>query len=150
MGQLRQPGPVIETVRAERIDALRSAFPNYPLTELHAHALLAAEAAEAAGAQGKYWEMHAILFEHQKHLTLEGARDCAEQIGLDTARFMTELESGTYTKQVLADFARRVRSGVNGTPTLFINGERHDALWFLHTVEAAASGKNAIDRDVRR
>ncbi|HEY1951178.1 MAG TPA: DsbA family protein [Gemmatimonadaceae bacterium] len=108
---------------------LRFVFRNFPLAEAHPHARLAAQAAEAAGAQGKFWEMHDTLFEHQDALEPEDILGYARELGLDVARFTQELESGSHTKKVRDDFRSGVRSGVNGTPTFFVNGARYEGSW---------------------
>jgi protein-disulfide isomerase len=105
---------------------LRFVFRHMPLTEMHSHAELAAEAAEAAAAQGKFWEMHGALYQHQSIL----ARDCifslARQMQLDLERFEDDLLLHRYRNHVRCDCMGGVRSGVTGTPTFFINGERYD------------------------
>jgi protein-disulfide isomerase len=121
--------PVVKRARQALGDELRFVFRNFPLAEAHPHARLAAEAAEAAGAQEKFWEMHDTLFEHQDALETEDLASYAEAVGLDLARFARELEDGTYAKRVRDDFRSGVKSGVNGTPTFFINGVRYDGSW---------------------
>jgi protein-disulfide isomerase len=117
-----------ELKRLERAagDRLRFVFRHFPLTQAHPHARLAAEAAEAAGAQGKFWEMHDTLFTHQRALELSDLLAYADDLGLDTARFARDLEQHRFSPKVRRDFMEGVRSGVNGTPTAFINGERWD------------------------
>jgi protein-disulfide isomerase len=102
------------------------AYRHFPLTQIHPHAQQAAEAAEAAGAQGRFWEMHDLLFAHQDHLALRDLVEYANALGLDIDRFASELESGAHTARVREDFLSGVRSGVNGTPTFFVNGIRHN------------------------
>ena len=104
-------------------------YRHFPLAEIHPHATLAAEAAEAAAAQGKFWEMHDALFENQDALEQEDVLGYAESLDLDLTRFAQELASDAYAKKVRDDFRGGVRSGVNGTPTFFINGERFDGNW---------------------
>ena len=116
----------MEDVRAELGAALLWVFRNFPLTEIHPHALQAAEAAEAAGALGRFWEMHAMLFEHQKALESEDLHGYAVEIGLDADAFAAELAGGDHLYRVQADFDGGARSGVRGTPTFFTNGLRHD------------------------
>ena len=135
--------PVVKRARQALGDELRFVFRNFPLAEAHPHARLAAEAGEAAGAQGKFWEMHDTLFEHQDALETEDLVSYAEALGLDVARFARELEDGTYTKRVRDDFRSGVKGGVNGTPTFFINGIRYDGSWaneiaFIAALRAAA------------
>src|SRR2546428_5301151 len=96
---------------------LRFVYRNFPLRESHPHAERAAEAAEAAGAQGKFWQMHDLLFENQDALEDEDLLAYASALGLDLRRFALELENGVHTAKVRADFLSGVRSGVNGTPT---------------------------------
>jgi protein-disulfide isomerase len=102
------------------------AYRHFPLTQIHPYAQQAAEAAEAAAAQGRFWEMHDLLFTHQDRLALRDLVEHAEALGLDLERFTSELESGAHTGRVREDFLSGVRSGVNGTPTFFVNGIRHN------------------------
>ena len=96
---------------------------------MHPHAQQAAEAAEAAAAQGQFWEMHDMLYEHQNALELDDLQEYAEQLGLDGEYLVQELEQGAFTERVQEDLLSGARSGVNGTPTFFINGERYDEQW---------------------
>jgi protein-disulfide isomerase len=121
--------PVVKAVQRELGIRLRFVFRNFPLAEAHAHARKAAQAGEAAAAQGKFWEMHDMLFEHQHALEDEDLIGYARALGLDAERVARELEAGTYAKRVRDDFRSGVRSGVNGTPTFFINEERYDGSW---------------------
>jgi protein-disulfide isomerase len=121
--------PIVKRAQRELRSQLRFVFRNFPLAEAHPHARLAAQAAEAAGAQGKFWEMHDTLFENQDALELEDLVGYAESIGLDAVRFARDLEAGTFEKRVRDDFRSGVKSGVNGTPTFFINGARYDGSW---------------------
>jgi protein-disulfide isomerase len=101
-------------------------FRHFPLTTVHPHAELAAEAAEAAGAQGKFWEMHYALFEHQHALDPDDLVRYAAALGLDLSQFNSELARHVHAPRVREDFMSGVRSGVNGTPSFFINGMRYD------------------------
>lgn len=118
-------------------DMMRFAFRNFPLTSIHPRAESAAEAAEAAGAQGKFWEMHDCLFEHQEALDEIYLVEYAEMVGLDVGRFANELSAGRYADRVREDFLSGVRSGVTGTPTFFINGVRYDGSYDLDSWLAA-------------
>jgi protein-disulfide isomerase len=129
--------PIVEEVVKQMGNHLRFAFRHFPLQQVHPHALAAAVAAEAAGAQGKYWAMHSMLFEHQDALELEDLVGYAQEVGLDVARFTEDLRAGAYVDKVEEDFREGVRSGVNGTPTFFINGQRYDDSWDLDTLLAA-------------
>ena len=129
--------PIVKDVQRRLGKQLRFVFRNFPITNLHPHAEHAAEAAEAAGAQKHFWEMHDALFEHQNALDDRHLSSYAAAIGLDVPRFDRELSSHTHTKRVREDFSSGVRSGVNGTPTFFINGVRHDQSWALDSLMAA-------------
>lgn len=141
--------PVVKSAQRALGDDLRFVFRNFPLAEAHPHARVAAQAAEAAGAQGKFWEMHDTLFEHQDALEPEDLVGYAKALGIDTERFASELETEGYEKRVREDFRSGVRSGVNGTPTFFVNGSRYDGSWanaeqFIEALREAAI--NATDR----
>ncbi len=132
--------PIIEELlrRLRREDnGIRFVFRDFPLAQSHPHAQAAAEAAEAAAAQGKFWEMHAKLFQNQNALTQKDLHDYAEQIGLDTQRFDREMSRRVYANKVQDDFLSGVRSGVNGTPTFFINGQRYDGPYDVDSLQAA-------------
>jgi len=107
------------------------------LTQSHPHAQHAAEAAEAAGAQGKFWQMHDSLFEHQRALDDAHLVQYAIALHLEKERFEREMTAHVHSHRVHEDFLSGVRSGVNGTPTFFINGVRHDASYALETLLAA-------------
>jgi protein-disulfide isomerase len=118
--------PIIKAIQKRLGNRLCFAFRNFPLANSHPHAQHAAEAAEAAGAQGKFWEMHDLLFENQEALDDEDIVQYATALGLDANRLITEVLAGTHTARVREDFRSGARGGVNGTPTLFINGERYE------------------------
>jgi len=118
--------PIIKAVQERLGDGLCFAYRNFPLTNLHACAEHAAEAAEAAGAQGHFWEMHDLLFENQNALGDEYLAQYATALGLDARRLLEEVMTGAHTRRVREDFRSGARGGVNGTPTLFINGVRYE------------------------
>ena len=119
--------PEVKTVQKELGSKLRFVFRNFPLTNAHEFAMQAAETAEAANAQGKFWEMHDFLYEHQKTLgDPQVALDYARRLGLDIQKFQRDLSQRTFLPRIKADFEGGVRSGVNGTPTFYVNGIRHD------------------------
>jgi protein-disulfide isomerase len=124
--------PIVEQLRQRFGNDIRFVFRNFPLEQAHPHAEHAAEAAEAASAEGKFWEMHHVLFEHQEMLDDPALEEYASVLGLDRKRFARELAASKYADRVQEDFHTGVRSGVNGTPTFFINGVRYDGQW-LHT-----------------
>lgn len=121
--------PAVKAIQEQLGDKLRFVFRNFPLNQLHAHAELAAETAEAAAAQGKFWEMHGTLFEHQRALELEHLVGYATQLGLDAKRIVHDLERRVHRARVEEDFLSGAHSGVHGTPTFFINGVRFDGDW---------------------
>jgi protein-disulfide isomerase len=118
--------PLVKQLEKHFGKRLRFVYRNFPLTQIHANAHAAAEAAEFAGTKGKFWEMHDLLFENQSRLGEELFAELAEKLGLDAAELQDALANKTYEKHVRADFSGGVRSGVNGTPTFFINGDRYN------------------------
>ena len=118
-----------------------------PLTDVHPQAQLAAEAAEAAAAQGKFWEMHDLLLAHQDRLRIMDLIRYAEQLGLDQERFHDDLMGHVHQERVAQDVESADLSGVSGTPTFFINGRRHYGAYDLPTLNAAvrtARARSAI------
>jgi protein-disulfide isomerase len=126
--------PIVKEVERTLGDQLTSVFRNFPLDQIHPHAFEAALAAESAAAQGRFWEMHDRLFENQRRLRSKDLLGHAEALGLDVERFATELEQHAFEERVRSDFLSGVRSGVNGTPTFFINGRRHNGPYDLKTL----------------
>jgi NhaA family Na+:H+ antiporter len=114
-------------------DRVRYVYRHLPITSVHPQAQLAAEAAEAAAAQGKFWEMHDMLYEHDE-LDEEHLLAYAEEISLDMSQFRADLNNHVYAERVQQDFAGGIRSGVNGTPTFFLNDERYDGAWDLESL----------------
>jgi protein-disulfide isomerase len=129
--------PIVKEVQSRLGDRLRFVFRNFPITTSHPNAEHAAEAAEAAGAQGRFWEMHDHLFENQKRLRDKDLHRYAEELGLDVTRFDQEMADHVYADRVHEDFMGGVRSGVNGTPTFYINGARHDGSYQVDDLVAA-------------
>ena len=121
--------PIIKAVQKRLGASLRFVFRNFPLNQAHPYAELAAESAEAASAQGKFWEMHDALYEHQTELGQPLIETLVKRLKLDSKRFAADLESRKFQAHVKHDFMGGVRSGVNGTPGFFINGERYDDSW---------------------
>ena len=119
---------------------LRFAFRHFPIVTAHPHAQQAAEAAEAAGAQDQFWEMYYTLFEHQDALEDSDLIEYASALGLDVDQFTRELAEHVHADKVRADFVSGVRSGVNGTPTFFINGYRHNGAFDFDTLLQAITG----------
>jgi protein-disulfide isomerase len=129
--------PIIKEVQARMGERLRFVFRNFPIATSHPHAEQAAEAAEAAASQGRFWEMHDLLYENQRRLRDQDLRGYAEQLGLDVELFDKELAEHVHAERVHEDFMSGVRSGVNGTPTFYINGARHDDSYEIQTLLAA-------------
>jgi protein-disulfide isomerase len=133
--------PIVKAVRARMGKRLRFVFRNFPLTEIHSHAEHAAEAAEAVAVRAgdkAFWTMHDLIFDHQD----EGLSDplltrLAAKAGADAEEVLADVRAGTYRGRVRDDFMSGVRSGVNGTPTFFINGVRFDGSWDFENLLAA-------------
>jgi protein-disulfide isomerase len=117
--------PVVKRLRATLGDRLRFVFRNFPLNNVHAHAGIAAQAAEAAAAQGKFWPMHDLLYAHQATLAEHSMDEFALRAGLEIYKFNADLASSRFAQRVRDDFEGGQRSGVTGTPTFFINGARY-------------------------
>jgi protein-disulfide isomerase len=126
--------PIIQEVQARMGTRLRFVFRNFPITTSHPHAEQAAEAAEAAATQGKFWQMHDLLYENQRRLRDQDLRAYAETLRLDVERFDKELAEHVHAERIHEDFLSGVRSGVNGTPTFYINGARHDGSYELESL----------------
>ncbi|HEX4793921.1 MAG TPA: DsbA family protein [Humisphaera sp.] len=130
--------PIIAEVRRTLGDRLRFVFRHYPQSSIHPHASVAAEAAEAAGEQGKFWEMHEALFNHQKELAEIDLSHLALTLGLEIYRFETSRTREQHRRSIKADQESGERSGVHGTPTLFINGTRYEGLVNAEAIIQAA------------
>jgi protein-disulfide isomerase len=135
--------PIVKRIQKRFGKRLRFVFRNFPLKELHPHAESAAESAEFAAVHEKFWEMHDLLFENQERLGGSLYLELAQQLKLPSKDLRAALENREFMARVRADFTSGVRSGVNGTPTFFINGRRHDAPFnyedLLAAIEAALS-----------
>jgi protein-disulfide isomerase len=118
--------PIVKRVQKHFGKRLRFVFRNFPLNEIHPNAESAAETAEFAAAKGRFWEMHDAIFENQGMLSIVFLLDLAKSLGLSPANLQSALESHEFAPRVRDDFLGGARSGVNGTPTFFINGQRHD------------------------
>ncbi len=129
--------PIVEQVQRELGDGLRFVFRNFPLTEVHPHAEQAAEIAEAAGKHNKFWEMHDMLYAHQEALDDQHLAEYATLLGVPAPEVKRALVQHAYRDRVREDFMSGVRSGVNGTPTFFINGVRHDGSYDRDVLLAA-------------
>jgi protein-disulfide isomerase len=137
--------PVVKALEERLADLLAVVFRHFPLTTVHPFAQLAAEASEAAGAQGKFWRMHDILFENQDALSPDDILIYAEEVPLHMEAFSRDLAEHRHVAKIRADFTGGVRSGVSGTPSFFVNGIKHegpfDAASLLMSIEQAAAEK---------
>jgi protein-disulfide isomerase len=129
--------PIIKAVQKAMGKKLKFVFRNFPLAEAHPNAVHAAIAAEAASGQGKFWEMHDIIFENQGRLGDSHLAAYASKIGLNAKQFEQDFSKEIYRNKVEADFESGVRSGVNGTPSFFINGEKYNESWEADDLLAA-------------
>ena len=118
----RRAYPLVKRLLKERGEALHFVFRNFPLRKIHPHAYMSAIAAEAAGKQGKFWEMHDLIFENQNKLSKDYLLSLADDMGLDLAQFAIDSKSEQILSKIERDFDSGIRSGVNGTPTFFLNG----------------------------
>ena len=105
---------------------IKRVFRHFPITQVHEYSFVAAMSAEAAGLQGKFWEMHELLFENQFLLGPDSFEEFALELKLDLQEFRDSLLSKTLANRIKQDFMSGVRSGVNGTPCLFLNGEKYE------------------------
>jgi len=121
--------PIIKDIQKRMGQKLKFVFRNFPLTEIHPDAFNAALAAEAAGQQNKFWEMHDIIFEHQRHLDTENILVYAKRIGLNMAEFSKDIQKDIFVTKVENDIESGIRSGVNGTPSFFVNGSKYNGDW---------------------
>jgi protein-disulfide isomerase len=132
--------PIVDQVRQALGEGLCFVYRNFPLTQMHPHAEHAAEIAEAAGEHGKYWEMHDMLYANQQKLDDHHLAEYVSLLLLPTSEVKRALAQHAYLERVREDFLSGVRSGVNGTPTFFINGLRHDGSYDFETLTAAIEG----------
>jgi protein-disulfide isomerase len=122
----KQAAPAVKLLLNRFEPKVRLVFRHFPLEEVHPHAVLAAEAAECAGAQNKFWQMHDLLFEHQPHLKLNDLRSYAERLALDLERFDSEMRDHLYLQRIREHQASARASGARSTPTFFVNGRLQD------------------------
>jgi protein-disulfide isomerase len=136
---------VVKQVRKRLGDRMGFVFRNFPLVEIHPHALRAAEAAEAAAAQSSrlFWKMHAYLFAHQQALEDADLHEYAAQLGLELERFDGAMAEHAHAARIREDVSSGLASGVGGTPTFFINGMRHNGSWKIEALLPAYFGEIA-------
>jgi protein-disulfide isomerase len=121
--------PLVKVIQEKLGDDLKFIFRNFPLKKIHPHAFSASVATEAAARQGKFWEMHDLVFENQKSLDAETLFSLAASIGLDLGQFKEDIQQQELADKVERDFSSGLRSGVNRTPTFFINGVKFEGDW---------------------
>jgi len=138
-----QAYPIVKAVQKHFGKDLAFVFRNFPLTQIHPNAEAAAEAAEFAAAHEKFWQMHDAIYEHQQELGVPLLLQLAKSLGLSSKDLEKALETGQFADKVKQDFMGGVRSGVNGTPTFFINGKRHDGAFdfdsLVESIEAVVT-----------
>jgi protein-disulfide isomerase len=132
--------PIVQRVRKHFGNQLRFVFRNFPLTQIHPNAEMAAEAAEFAATKGKFWEMHDAIFENQNRLGEPLLTQLSGKLGLMASELTDAVETHEFLPRVKDDFMGGVRSGVNGTPTFFLNGERYEGSWEYGDLVAAIQG----------
>jgi protein-disulfide isomerase len=137
----KQAKPAVEIVLNRYPEQVRFVYRHFPLTDVHPHALAAAEVAECAGAQGKFWEMHETLFAHQTHLDRKHLLRYADELELDMARVAADLDDEIYRQRVLEHLASGERSGVRGTPGFFVNGRIVDVSFGLQALLKAVEAE---------
>jgi protein-disulfide isomerase len=126
--------PIVKEIMSQFADKIYFVFRNFPLNDIHPHAQVAAEAAEAAAAQDKFWDMHDYLFEHQKALDYTNLLEYAQKVGLNIERFKKDISRHAYASLIEQSLKGGINSGVEGTPTFFINGVRYENSWDLDTL----------------
>jgi protein-disulfide isomerase len=137
---------VVKAVQERLHDDVCFVFRQFPLSDMHPHAEKAAEAAEAAGEQGKFWEMHDILYENQESLEEGDILEYAGGIGLDVSRFLAVLREGEPARRVREDFISGIQSGVGGTPSFFINGVLYEGAYEVDSLLGALKERRADAR----
>jgi protein-disulfide isomerase len=136
--------PIVKAIQKRLGERLCFAFRNFPLTHAHPHAEHAAEAAESAAAQGRFWEMHDLIFENQSALEDEDLAEYASTLGLNSERLLSEVQAGTHVDRIRADYQAGASSGVNGTPTFFINGVLYEEEPEVQGMVAALTGRSSV------
>jgi len=133
----KQAAPAVKLLLDRFAERVRFAFRQFPLAEVHPHAMAAAEASECVGAQGRFWPMHDLLFENQLHLTEQHLRKYAERLRVDLARYTAEMDDHVYLQRVREHQQSGRDSGVRGTPTFFVNGKVQDVSFGMQSLFSA-------------
>ena len=130
----KQAAPAVRMLLERFAGKVRLAFRHFPLEQAHPHALAAAEAAECAAGQGKFWEMHDLLFANQDHLKPQHLKSYAERLQLDMARYTAEMDDSVYLQRIREHMDGARRSGVRGTPGFFVNGRIQDVSFGIRSL----------------
>ena len=141
----KQAAPVVKLLLRHFADRIRFSYRHFPLEEVHPHALAAAEAAESAGSQGKFWAMHDLLFDNQQHLKLNQLYSYAEHLQLDLARYTADMDDGVYVRRIRDHIESGRASGVRATPTFFVNDSIIDVSFGLQRLYDAIGGTAGIE-----
>jgi protein-disulfide isomerase len=143
----KQAAPAVKLVLERFGGRVRFVFRHFPVESAHPHAMHAAQAAEAAGGQRKFWQMHDLLFENQRHLEMTHLRSYAQRLELDMPRFIAEMDDEIYLQRVREHMRSGAQSHVRGTPTFYINGVIQDVSFGMHSLmEGVEAAVKRIDR----
>jgi protein-disulfide isomerase len=143
----KQAAPAVKLVLERFGGRVRFVFRHFPVESAHPHAMHAAQAAEAAGGQSKFWQMHDLLFENQRHLEMTNLRSYAQRLELDMPRFIAEMDDEIYLQRVREHMRSGAQSHVRGTPTFYINGVIQDVSFGMHSLmEGVEAAVRRIDR----
>jgi protein-disulfide isomerase len=137
----KQAQPAVKLLLERFAGRVRFVFRHFPLEDVHPHALNAALAAECAAGQGRFWDMHDLLFENQQHLQLKELHAYAARLGLDMARYTAEMDDQVYLQRIREQVQGGLASGVRGTPTFFVNGRIEDVSFGLRTLFDAVEAR---------
>ena len=146
----KQAAPAVKLLLERFAGRIRFVYRHFPLKEVHPHAVQAAEAAESAGAQGKFWQMHDLLFDNQSHLKADHLRGYAERLQLDMARYAADMKDHVYLQRIREHEQSGSESGVRSTPTFFVNRNIHDVSFGLTRLFEAVEDQLGPSRLPRR
>ncbi len=136
-----QAYPIVKQIQEEFGEKLRFVFRNFPLIEMHQYSFHAAESAEIASEYDKFWEMHDSLFDNQPELADPNLVQIAAQLDIDPEEFAVKLTNDTQAERVKEDLMSGVNSGVNGTPSFYINGYKYEGSWDYETLKSVIEGE---------
>ncbi len=143
----KQAAPAVKLMLERFGPRIRFVFRHFPVESAHPHAMHAAQAAEGAGGQGKFWQMHDLLFDNQSHLKMANLREYAQRLDLDMPRFIAEMDDEIYLQRVREQMAGGTQSHVRGTPTFFINGVIQDVSFGMHAlIDGVEAALRRVDR----